>query len=195
MDSTELAFDEALVIDRSVAAMLAARVTTLDGAQLRLREAARGHPTVIAFVRQFGCLFCHELVSSVIDVSQRIHAGGGRVVLVGSGTVEQARRFAHAKQLERTGIVLTTDPSRGAFDAAELLRGYRVTFLHRGARRAYVRAERKGFSIDGIAGDVAQQGGVFVIDAGGHLVYAHRSRFAGDHPDLDEVVERVTALA
>jgi len=39
-----------------------------------------------------------------------------------------------------------------------------------------------------VQGDAKQLGGVFVISPGPELRYSYRSRFAGDHPDIAEVI-------
>lgn len=177
--------------DMLAAAVAATRVLGLDGSPTRLRDAWGGKTVVHVFVRQFGCLFCHEMVASLIDLAPRVVARGSHVVVVGSGSVEQAARFAAAKGLPREGVSLYTDPSRESFDRAGLARSWTGTFLEKDARRAYVRAREEGFRITGVAGDVPQLGGAMVVKPPARLAYLHRSRFAGDHPDLDALLAAV----
>lgn len=171
-----------------VAALAAQRVHSVGGTELRLRHVWGDRPVAQVFLRQFGCLFCHQMVSTVLSLGPEIARAGGHVVLIGCGTPEQAERFAREKGLPRQSVALFADPGRESYEAASLERGWGKTFLDERARRAYGRARRRGHAITGIAGDVAQLGGVFVIAPPGRLLYAHRSRFAGDHPDPDAIV-------
>ena len=51
-----------------------------------------------------------------------------------------------------------------------------------------VRALAKGSRQKGVQGDAFQLGGSFVIRRGGGVAFAHRSREAGDHADLDRLI-------
>jgi peroxiredoxin len=172
-----------------IAAIAAQRVLTRDGKPMRLRDIWGSTPVVHVFLRHFGCLFCHQMVADVLEASPRIAARGGHVVLVGCGTPEQAAKFARAKGIPREGVELFCDPGREAYDSAALERGWAKTFFDTGAHRAYAGARKEGHHITGVAGDIAQLGGVFVIAPPSRMLYEHRSRFAGDHPDADAIVE------
>lgn len=174
-----------------IQALAAARCLDLEGRSVRLRDAFGGKPTVLALVRQFGCLFCHELVSELIAESDRLLAAGGHVVIVGPGSLEQATKFARYRGLPREGIALLADPERASFEGAQLPRSWVMTFLHPGAWDAHARAKDKGHRITGAHGDVPQLGGVFVVRPPAELVYEHRARFAGDHPTVEELVRQV----
>lgn len=180
--------DHALDGEHFVVTLAAQRVLARDGSVVRLRQVWGASTTVQVFLRQFGCLFCHQMVAEVLGASQRIVAHGGRVVLVGCGSLEQGQKFAREKGIPREGVELYCDPGRETYDTASLDRGYVKTFFNTASRRAYIAARREGHAITGIAGDVAQLGGVAVITAPAHLHYLHRSRYAGDHPDVDEIV-------
>ncbi|MFO0694760.1 MAG: AhpC/TSA family protein [Polyangiales bacterium] len=191
MHTTEDRLSQQVTDDMLAAAVAATRVLSLDGSSVRLRDAWGGRTVVHVFVRQFGCLFCHEMVASLIELAPRVVARKGHVVVVGSGSVEQAARFATAKGLPREGVSLFTDPGRESFERAGLARTWTGTFLEKDARRAFVRAREEGFKITGVAGDVPQLGGAMVVKPPARLAYLHRSRFAGDHPDLEAVLAAV----
>lgn len=176
---------------RLLARVGAASVLLVNGQTSRLRDLWAGQPTVVAFVRQFGCLFCHQLVSALAVAAPHIVERNARLVIVGNGTVEQAARFFAEKGLPVAGVVVTTDPSRESYRAAELERGVGKTFFNEGSRRAYVRARKEGFAITGVFGDTFQLGGVLVVRPGSRLVYRHVSKFAGDNPAIDDVVAAI----
>jgi peroxiredoxin len=177
--------------DRIAAQIAVAPVLDLDGRESLLRDYFRYAPTVLSFVRHFGCLFCHQMVHDLIVTVPRIVALGARVVIVGNGNVEQARHFFKAKNLPSANVDVLTDPARTTFRAAELERGYVRTFVNRAAHRAFGRARAQGHTITGLFGDLTQLGGLLVMKPPVSLVYLHRSQFAGDHPDMDEVVAAV----
>jgi hypothetical protein len=96
------------------------------------------------------------------------------------------------KGLPVAGVVVATGPSRESCRAAELERVVDKTFFHEGARRAYVRARREGFAITGAfgpLGDTFQLGGILVVSPGSRLAFRHASKFAGDNPSMDAVIE------
>lgn len=190
MGSVEL---EPLESDRVAARVAAATVLGTDGSRLRVRELWRDAPTVTTFLRHYGCLFCHEMVADVIRATPELIERGARVVLVGNGSVEQARRFFTAKGLPRDGCTVVTDPERASYQAAELERGFAKTFLNAGSQRAFRRARQDGHGISGWLGDLTQLGGTLVTRPPARLEYFHRSEFAGDHPDMAEVARAVDA--
>ncbi|HEX3598286.1 MAG TPA: peroxiredoxin-like family protein [Polyangiaceae bacterium] len=165
-----------------------AQVLALDGKVHRLRDLWRESTTVTTFVRHFGCLFCHQMVSDLVTYIPSIVARGARVVIIGNGTLEQARHFFSEKKLPRSGVDVVTDPRRESYKAAELERGIARTFLNSGSIAAYRTTRSQGHKVTGLFGDLTQLGGLFVIRPPVSLLYAHKSRFAGDHPDMEKVL-------
>ncbi len=114
-----------------------------------------------------------------------IHDRGAELVIVGNGTAYFASAFREDFGLEGPLLV---DPELRAYRAAGLRRG-RVEVLSPRLPRNAMRALRKGFVQRSVEGDPWQLGGVFVIQPGGRLTYAYRSREAGDHPPVDEILD------
>jgi len=174
--------------DLVVAHLAAARVVGIDGGVVRIREFWRTKTTVTSFVRHFGCLFCDQMVHDLVQTVPEILARGAQVLIVGNGTVEQARRFFSSKKLPRDGVAVVTDPDRESYKVAGFDRGYARTFLHPGASKAFGAAKSQGHRIMGLFGDLTQLGGLLVVKPPATLAYLHKSRFAGDPPDMAEVV-------
>jgi hypothetical protein len=181
-------FEGPLDADRTVTQVAVAHVLTLDGKVHRLRDLWRDTTTVTTFVRHFGCLFCHQMVSDLVTFIPDIVQRGARVVIIGNGTLEQARHFFLEKKLPRSGVDVVTDPRRESYAAAGLERGVSRTFLNAGSVVAYGAARLHGHKGTGLFGDLTQLGGLFVIKPPASLIYAHKSRFAGDHPDMAKVL-------
>ncbi|HVU05704.1 MAG TPA: peroxiredoxin-like family protein [Polyangiaceae bacterium] len=181
---------DTLATDRLVAQIAAAPVVTLEGTTTRIRELWKSAPTVTSFVRHFGCLFCHQMVEDLVASVPAVLARGARVVIVGNGSLEQARRFFAEKRLPREGVHVVTDPDRGAYKAAGFERGLLKTF-NRDSVKAYGHAQKQGFRITGLFGDLTQLGGVLVVKPPASMVYFHKSRHAGDHPRMAEVIRAI----
>jgi hypothetical protein len=130
------------------------------------------------------------MVNDLIVTIPRIVERGARIVIIGNGTLEQARHFFSERRLPRSGVDVVTDPRRESFNAAGLERGLLKTFNSSSAA-AYGAARARGHRVTGLLGDLTQLGGLFVIKPPATLVYSHRSRFAGDHPDMDDVLKHV----
>jgi len=181
--------------DRMVAAVAAASVLTLEGKRIRLRELWDDGVVVTTFLRQFGCLFCHRAIAELVAIVPDVLARGGRLVFVGNGSIEQAKRFYAEKKLPREGCTVVTDPERESFRAAELKRGFAKVFLNGGSVGAYRDARGEGHRITGLFGDLTQLGGTMVTRPPARLVMLHRSQFAGDHAPAKEILDAVTPLA
>jgi hypothetical protein len=114
-----------------------------------------------------------------------IERRGGALVVVGPAQPEHIAPF---RAVTRYQGPLFVDPSRRSFKAAGLAHGWAHTY-HPAAVVKGVRALAQGFRQGGRQGDVVQQGGTFVLGPGDRVRFEWRDRHAGDHPDLDAVVE------
>jgi hypothetical protein len=113
------------------------------------------------------------------DIVPQIRAKGAELVVVGSGSPEQARAFRDEQRLD---FPLLVDPAREAYAVAGLKRSLGST-LGPGVLVHSIRALRQGYRQGPAAGDLWQQGGVLVIAPDGTERFKHTSARAGDHPD------------
>ena len=102
---------------------------------------------------------------------------------MGNGTATMAQDF-----VERFGIgfAVFTDPSREVFRLAGMRRnfGLGLKTLGRG-----LRAFKGGFRQGRTQGDAWQQGGILGVAPGDVLWFQHADGGAGDHADIDEVLD------
>jgi peroxiredoxin len=178
----------ALEYEPFIAYIAAAQVIDLEGHTRLIRDFWRSRTTVTSFVRHFGCLFCHQMVHDLVQAVPTVIERGAQVLIVGNGSVEQARRFFSSKKLPRDGVSVVTDPDRESYKAAGFERGYVRTFIHPGASKAFGAAKAQGHRVTGLFGDLTQLGGLLVVKPPASLAYVHKSRFAGDHPDMAEAI-------
>jgi peroxiredoxin len=150
-----------------------------------LDDVLGGRPTLLCFLRHFGCLFCFEHASSVLEEKAHLERGGAQLVFVGNGNPAHAREFMQEYELTRGGVF--TDPSRRLYSALEMHHGVSRTLnvqTARHARRAYSRGHRQR----GVKGDPWQQGGNVAIAANGNILASERASVAGDLVPVRELV-------
>ena len=119
-----------------------------------------------------------------------IRSAGGELVLVGSGTPEQARDFGATV----AGVRVLADPSLRAYRALDLKHS-RAATLNPGSVIAGARSTLRGHFQGPPQGDPWQQGGLFVVSPGGEILFAQRYKDAGERPRLDKALAALTRPA
>lgn len=109
---------------------------------------------------------------------------GVTLVAIGSGTPSQARDFV--EKFNFTGEMYV-DKDIGSFKAFGLERGFFKT-LGPGSLAKGIKTMGKGFRQGLSAGDLWQQGGVFVLGPGNQLLFEHKDIKAGYHADPKDVL-------
>ena len=149
------------------------------------------HIAVLVLVRHFGCLFCRQQIGQLLPHVSRIRAAGAEVVVVGNGSVEEARAF---RDEQRLPVPLFTDPARDSYCALEMRRGV-ATVLHPRVILNSFAAMLQGFRQTKPAGDPLQQGGVVVMAPNDIERYRYVSKRAGDHPSPSAILRALTPSA
>lgn len=154
------------------------------GKPVFLADVLAGRPTLLCFLRHFGCLFCFEHASLALTEKTTLNQAGAQLVFVGNGNPAHAREFMSEYNLE--GGVFT-DPSRRLYAALEMRHGVNSTLnvsTARHARRAY----QRGYRQRGVKGDPWQQGGNVAISADGTIVAIERANVAGEIVPVQHLV-------
>src|SRR5262249_21196956 len=140
-------------------------------------------------------MFCREHVVQLRHEIGAIHAAGGELVVIGSGTPNFIAGFRETTKYDGP---LYVDPQLVSYKAAGLKRGVLRT-LNPLTIAMGVRAMAHGNFQGRTQGDNYQQGGILVIipssPAGppGRIVYEHVSDVAGDNAPAREVVAALQA--
>lgn len=134
-------------------------------------------------------MFCREQAAQLRPFTSEFEAAGAELTVIGNGSVKQAAAFAEERDLP---FRLLTDPGLRSYKAADLKRSvlstFRPTLVTSG-----LRALKGGHRQSSVRGDPIQQGGAFVIAAGGDVLYSQKSDTAGDHVDPEALLAAVTA--
>jgi hypothetical protein len=149
-------------------------------------------PTLLVFLRHFGCIFCKEMLRDVRDAS-RAGVSYPRVIVFCQADLDEATAF-FAKHWPEAHVVC--DPSKAFYDGVGLTHG---TFAQMFGPRVWacgVRAVSKGnMQSLRIIGDPWTMPGTLAVDASGAVVWQHTFQHAGDHPDYKRVPELMRAEA
>lgn len=171
-----------------------------EGTQVRLASIWSDRPTVLVFLRYFGCPFCQAQVVALRRDEQLFRAAGAAVALVGHGDPKDAVAFLLAK---RVPFPLLLDPERSAYRAYGLTQGKIMQVLTPKTALPWLRAEMspetRQHGLKG--GSFLQMPGTFVIDTGGVvrfrgglIQFAHRNKHVADSPANDGILDVVSKL-
>jgi peroxiredoxin len=178
-----------IAVGAPVPARLAdAAVLDRDGNSVALGSRWRGAPTLVVFLRHFGCIGCGEQVVELAPRLAEIADLGARTVFVGNGAPNFIAGFVDRYALADKRVDIVTDPTLAAFQAAGLARSWWAVYGPRAMRDA-LRAWASGVRHGKLAGDGLQQGGTIVVDGSGVVVHYHASRSLGDHSPATDLVE------
>jgi hypothetical protein len=117
---------------------------------------------------------------------------GAQAVVIGHSSLRYAKAFVEETKID---LPVYVDEKRVVYQALDFKRPLLSILNPRVFARA-AEARRNGFTQPGVHGDAFQLGGVVLQMPDGSMPYKYASRFAGDHPPLDELkqaVRRATA--
>ena len=164
-----------------------------SGGDVRLRELWSDRPTVLVFLRHYGCTHCRIYVSQLDRERERFDEAGVRLAVVGQGRPEQAARF---KEKQKLDLPLYADEQRLSYKAGGMKKATFGELVGPGVLAKGIRGAAKERVVQGrFVGHPAQLGGVLIVNPDGSIPYTHLSEDAGDNPPPDEVLEAARAAA
>lgn len=169
-------------------ALAAVQVADRSGVSVPLGTLWAGRPTLILFLRHFGCIGCSEelaVLRPCLDACVEMKVG---VVFVGCGSAPYIDGFVERQRLVDSGYEIYTDPSLDAHRAAMLHYGRFRSLGPRGLFD-YVRAYVAGHVNLDNEGDPRQQAGAIYLDRQGKIRFYHRNESLGDHPPAMELTQ------
>lgn len=169
------------------------KVLDRQGREIVLASLWAEGPTLLVFLRHFGCLCCSEQVTELAPRLGELHQLSIRTVFVGNGEARFIDHFVERFALSNKKAEIVTDPALSAFKAAGLHRSLWAAYGPV-AMRDLIRATGHGHITRFGEGDALQQGGALLIDAEGKLAWYHRSRSKGGHAKSVEIVDAAMKL-
>ena len=122
---------------------------------------------------------------------EEIEAAGLRIVAVGIGRPEHARRFGE-RLAPNVACVTHEEPEVHAEFGIE--QGNMLRLIAPDAIAAGARAAGQGHKQGTATGDTRRLTATFIIDETGTVRYCYYGKHAGDHPDLSEIVRLWLAM-
>jgi peroxiredoxin len=166
------------------------------GSIVQLRDLWRGRPTIVIFLRHFGCSCARDRVARLRQEYADYVAAGANVIAVGQGEPARARRFA---LLHALPCPLLCDPSRRAYEAYGLLEG-RPSQVVYGMPDEFLRCDaetgaefqssRRGTQSAAVDNPF-QLPGEFVVDQQGVLCLTYRSQYCADFAEPQVLVAAI----
>jgi len=149
-------------------------------------------PTLLVFLRHFGCIFCREMLS---DVRKQVESNQGfpNVLVFCQADVQEATDFFARHWPDATVVC---DREKQFYAAMELGRGTVAQMFGPRAWACGLRAMVKGNSIGfhRIIGDPWTMPGLFLVSPVGEILWQHEFDHAGDHPDFSALSQTFAGL-
>ncbi|HUQ88264.1 MAG TPA: SelL-related redox protein [Vicinamibacterales bacterium] len=144
-----------------------------------------GRPTLVVFLRSFGCTFCREAMADVAAAKLAIRDAGANIAFVhGASSIEAARWFA---KYDLDDVMAVSDPDLAHYAAFGLGKASTAALINpRVWSRGAMCALSHGFGMQP-AEMLRQLPGVFLMH-GDRIVAEFRHRTGADRPDYVALV-------
>ncbi|GFQ03878.1 thioredoxin-like protein aaed1 chloroplastic [Phtheirospermum japonicum] len=137
-------------------------VFDLNGNGIPISDLWKDRKAVVAFARHFGCVLCRKRADYLVSEKDKMDAAGVALVLIGPGSVDQAKAFF--EQTKFKGEVYA-DPSYSSYKALKFVSGVTTTFTPGAGLKiieAYVEGYRQDWALS-FEKDTRTRGGWYVI--------------------------------
>ncbi|KAK7245192.1 hypothetical protein RIF29_40027 [Crotalaria pallida] len=170
------------------------KVFDLKGNEISISDLWKDRKAVVAFARHFGCVFCRKRADYLASKKDIMDASGVALVLIGPGSIDQARAFAERTKFEGE---IYADPSHASYEALKFVSGVLTTFTPNAGLKIiqlYMEGYRQdwelSFEKDTVERGGWKQGGIIVAGPGkSNILYIHKDKEAGDDPDIEEILK------
>lgn len=176
-------------MDRIPPEILEAPVSGVNLAPGPLRDQIGDGPTLLVFLRHFGCVFCRETVADLRAAS--VAPGFPPLIFFFQGSPTEGRALLRR---DWPGARAVADPQLRFYDAFGVGRMSPLQLLRPGLWSAERRAKAKGIEGGPRSGDIWRMPGIFLVE-GDRVLWKHDFRHVGDAPDLAELLELARRLA
>jgi hypothetical protein len=153
----------------------------------RLRDQLGEGPTLLVFLRHFGCPFCRETIAGLREATLR-DADYPAVLFFYQGSPTEGKAFMRRYWPEARAVA---DPDAHFYERLGIGRGGIMQMFHPGVVPVLLRARARGL-LGGLsergAGDERRMPGLFLV-RGPEIVWSHRARHQADHPEFARIPE------
>lgn len=175
--------DPELALGRSISPIATLRLKS-DEAETTVGQAIGSGLIVVALLRHFGCLMCRKLASELAQVKAGLDKLDIKMIAIGTGSSKAISDFRDDTKFVSE---IYADPTANVHKFFSCKRGVRASLFNGQTVSAMKSAWSQGYRMKLFDGKLFQLGGIFVL-YNGEIIYEHHELFAGDHPELSEVL-------
>jgi len=144
-------------------------------------------PTMLIFLRHFGCTFCRETIKDLCEVSNAIESNGTEIVLVHMNNNNNANEILQKYNFENA--ITISDKNQELYKAFKLDKGNLFQlFGFKVLTRAFWSGFINGNGVGKPESDYAQMPGVFVIYKS-KVIKCYRHRSVADRPNYLKIAD------
>ncbi|KAL2345018.1 hypothetical protein Fmac_006303 [Flemingia macrophylla] len=170
------------------------KVFDLNGNGVPISDLWKDRKAVVAFARHFGCVLCRKRADYLASKKDVMDASGVALVLIGPGSIDQAKAFAEQSKFEGE---IYADPTHSSYEALQFVSGVLTTFTPNAGLKIiqlYLEGYRQdwklSFEKDTVTRGGWKQGGIIVSGPGkNNISYLHRDKEAGDDPEIEDILK------
>jgi peroxiredoxin len=172
------------VIDPAILSVM----TTQNSASVL--EIANQQPTLLIFLRHFGCQFCREAMDDLSKLRPRLNALNTELVLV--HMAEKTIAETYFKKFNLLGVSHISDPKSRFYAAFGLVKGdFTQIFGIQSWIRGFSVQAKYGAEVSKYLGDNFQMPGAFMIHQGRILdSYIHKN--TSDRPNYNDLLDSIS---
>jgi len=148
-------------------------------------------PLALIFPRFFGCPFGRRQILQLCHEQDALRDAGVDVVLVSSGTAEQAETF---RRNYKVPFTIICDPDRTLFKKYGLREMSFSDYLSPRMHAKTIHVLAQGYGHKAGEGSEPQLGGVFIIDTSGKVRFERIATDPADHPSPQDIIQAVATL-
>ncbi|KAJ1443864.1 Thioredoxin-like superfamily [Sesbania bispinosa] len=170
------------------------KVFDLKGNGIPISDLWKDRKAVVAFARHFGCVLCRKRADYLASKKDVMDASGVALVLIGPGSVDQAKTFAEQTKFEGE---IYADPTHSSYEALNFASGVLTTFTPKAGLKIiqlYMEGYRQdwklSFEKDTVTKGGWKQGGIMVAGPGkNNISYIFKDKEAGDDPEIEDILK------
>ncbi|KAK4281434.1 hypothetical protein QN277_012928 [Acacia crassicarpa] len=180
--------------EETISSLDSVKVFDLKGNGIPLSDLWKDRKAVVAFARHFGCVLCRKRADYLASKKDIMDASGVALVLIGPGSIDQAKAFAEQTKFQGE---IYADPSHASYEAFNFVSGVLTTFTPNAGLKIiqlYMEGYRQdwklSFEKDTVTRGGWKQGGTIVAGPGkSNISYIHKDKEAGDDPDIEDILK------
>jgi peroxiredoxin len=167
-------------------------LTNVQDQPIHLESFLRQRPTLLTFLRHFGCPFCRDWMKQLQTHHAELDALGVQVLAVAMGEPKHARRYCG--DLAPNLTCFTSTDHQPYFDYGLSLAGIGQVLNLNAAQNAIKVIIGKGTMGGPIIGDPRMLPGSFLIDSQGVVRWAFYAADVSEQPDMTDLLAHAKGL-